>query len=241
MIPTMIGKAIGNERRQEHLLDRRVRDDVDGAAVVRPAGALEDAGDLPELAAHLVHDQAADAPDRLHGERGEQERHQAADEEARDHPGVVEREDARQALLREPARVLVEEDERGEAGGADRVALRDRLRRVPDGVERVGDAAHGLVQVGHLGDAAGVVRHRPVGVERDDQAGHRRAAPSPRRRCRRGCCPTPRRRRRSRPRSRSTGSAVACMPTASPSMMFVAWPVCDEREIDFTGPQRVPV
>ena len=35
--------------------------------------------------------------------------------------------------------------------------------------------------------------------------------------------------------------AVACMPTASPSMMFVAWPVCDALEIDFTGLQRVPV
>jgi hypothetical protein len=31
------------------------------------------------------------------------------------------------------------------------------------------------------------------------------------------------------------------MPTASPSMMFVACPVWDAREIDFTGPQRVPV
>ena len=38
-----------------------------------------------------------------------------------------------------------------------------------------------------------------------------------------------------------TGSAVACMPTARPSMMFVAWPVCEALEIDFTGPQRVPV
>jgi hypothetical protein len=39
----------------------------------------------------------------------------------------------------------------------------------------------------------------------------------------------------------STGSAVACMPTASPSMMFVACPVWDALEICFTGPQRVPV
>ena len=38
-----------------------------------------------------------------------------------------------------------------------------------------------------------------------------------------------------------TGAAVACMPKASPSMMFVAWPVCDARAIDFTGLQRVPV
>ena len=38
-----------------------------------------------------------------------------------------------------------------------------------------------------------------------------------------------------------TGSAVACIPTASPAMMFVACPVCDARAICFTGFQRVPV
>jgi hypothetical protein len=38
-----------------------------------------------------------------------------------------------------------------------------------------------------------------------------------------------------------TGSAVACMPTASPAMMFVAWPVSDCSEIRCTGPKRVPV
>ena len=38
-----------------------------------------------------------------------------------------------------------------------------------------------------------------------------------------------------------TGSAVACMPTARPAMMFVAWPVCDASAIDLTGFQRVPV
>ena len=38
-----------------------------------------------------------------------------------------------------------------------------------------------------------------------------------------------------------TGAAVARMPTASPSMMFVAWPVCEAFEIDLTGFQREPV
>jgi K(+)-stimulated pyrophosphate-energized sodium pump len=36
-------------------------------------------------------------------------------------------------------------------------------------------------------------------------------------------------------------TAVACMPIASPSMMFVAWPVSDALAIAFTGFQRVPV
>ena len=78
-----------------------------------------------------------------------------------------------QAVVRELARVLVEEDQRSQTGRADRVALGDRLGRVADGVERVGDAAHGLRQIGHLGDPTGVVGHRAVGVECDDQTGHR--------------------------------------------------------------------
>ena len=73
---------------------------------------------------------------------------------------------------REAAAVLVEEDQRGEPRRADRVALRDGLRRVADGVERVGDPAHGLREVGHLRDPARVVRHRAVRVERDDEPGH---------------------------------------------------------------------
>ena len=69
-----------------------------------------------------------------------------------------------------------EEHDRREHGRADRVALRDRLRRVADRVERVGDVADLLGQVGHLGDAAGVVGDRAEGVERDDQAGQRELA-----------------------------------------------------------------
>ena len=38
-----------------------------------------------------------------------------------------------------------------------------------------------------------------------------------------------------------TGAAVACIPTASPSMMFVACPVCEAFAISLTGCQRVPV
>ena len=38
-----------------------------------------------------------------------------------------------------------------------------------------------------------------------------------------------------------TGAAVACMPTARPSMMLVACPVSDAAAIFFTGFQRVPV
>ena len=65
-------------------------------SVLGPDGALHDPRVLAELAPHLLDDLAADAADRLHGERGEEERHEAADEEPGDHPGVgqVERDAA---------------------------------------------------------------------------------------------------------------------------------------------------
>src|SRR5947209_8227667 len=123
-----------HDRRQQHAADGRLRDDVDRAAVLRPRRALHDPGVLAELAAHLLHDLAADASNRLHRERREQERHQPADEEAGDHPRVGEREGSREPLALEAGRVRVEQDQRGERRRADRVALRHRLRRVADRV-----------------------------------------------------------------------------------------------------------
>src|SRR6478672_11623494 len=49
-----------------------------------PLGIIHDPRVLAELAAHLLNDLAAHAPDRRHGERGEEERHQPADQEACD-------------------------------------------------------------------------------------------------------------------------------------------------------------
>src|SRR3954447_8467186 len=47
----------------------------------------------PPPPAHLGDAGPADAPARLHRQRGEEKRHQPADEEAGDHPRVVEPED----------------------------------------------------------------------------------------------------------------------------------------------------
>ncbi len=66
-----------------------------------------------------------------------------------------------------------EQDQRRQGGGANRVTLGDRLGRVTDRVERVGDVADVLGQVRHLGDTTGVVGDRPEGVEGDDQAAER--------------------------------------------------------------------
>ena len=83
---------------------------------------------------------------------------------------------SREARFAQAVRVVGEQHERREAGRADRVALRHGLRRVADRVERVGDVAHFLRQLRHLGDAAGVVGDRAERVERDDHAGHRQHA-----------------------------------------------------------------
>ena len=168
-----------DQRRDPHLLERALRDDVDALRVLGPRGALHDPRDLAELAAHLLHDLGAGAADGLHRERGEQVRHDPADQEPDEHPRVRDRERdvdrlARVRGLRDQlVRVGVEEHQRGEAGRADRVALGDGLRGVADRVERIGDAAHRLGHVRHLGDAARVVGDRPEGVERDDHAGQR--------------------------------------------------------------------
>src|ERR687883_568764 len=82
-----------HERGQEHAPDRRAGHDRDRAPVLGPRRPLHDPRVLAELAPHLLHHLAAHAPDGHHRERREEERHQAADEEARDHPRVVQREE----------------------------------------------------------------------------------------------------------------------------------------------------
>ena len=90
----------------------------------------------------------------------------------------------------------------------------------------------------HLGDAAGVVGDRAERIEGDDQAAHRElghdgdADPVEAGDLVRGDDPG---------RDHDHGAAVARMPTARPSMMLVAWPVCDAFAIDLTGFQREPV
>ena len=88
---------------------------------------------------------------------------------------VVVRQVERDRLVRRFQRVGVvgEQHQRGESRRADGVALGHRLGGIADRIERIGDRAHFLRQVRHFGDAAGVVGDRAVGVERDDDAGHR--------------------------------------------------------------------
>ena len=151
-------RRIDDDRRQhrqqrgdDHLLDRRLGQHVDGAAVVRLLRALHDAGLLAELAAHLLHHRLRrrgrprSSPCRRTGRaagrrtagrprrRGWQS--EKSDVDAR---GST---DARLGVGGEVLQVLGvggEQHQRAEAGRADGIALGHRLGGVADRVERVG-------------------------------------------------------------------------------------------------------
>ena len=69
--------------------------------------------------------------------------------------------------------VIGEQHQRRESRRTDRVTFGHGLGGVADRIQRIGDRAHRIRQSRHLGDAARVVGDRTVGVERDDDAGHR--------------------------------------------------------------------
>ena len=65
-------------------------------------------------------------------------------------------------------KVCGEEQERGERGRADGIALGECLGGVAGGVQLVGLLAHGVGLVGHLDDAAGVVGDGAEGIHGQD-------------------------------------------------------------------------
>ena len=169
------------QRRHDHLADRGAGEQVDRLAVVRLVGALHDAGLFLELPPHLLDDGAGRTTDRRHGDAAEEIGQQAAKQQAGDDVGIGQREvdlDAREERelrrvrreVRQVRGIGREQHQRAEAGGADGIALGHRLGGVADRVERVGGLAHLGRQVGHLGDAAGIVGDRAEGVERHDHA-----------------------------------------------------------------------
>ena len=168
------GHGNRQDRRNHHFLDRGHGQHVNRTGIVRLGRAIHDALDFLELAAHFDDHRASRTADGFHRHGGEEVGNQAADEEADDDHviGQVEA-DALEAGGLQTMRVVGEEHEGGETGGTDGVALGDRLGRVADGVEGIGHIANVLGQTRHFGDAAGVVGDRTVGVESDDDAGHR--------------------------------------------------------------------
>ncbi len=91
------------QRRDDHLLDRRLGQKVDGAGVVGLGRAGHDARILTELPAHFLDDRAGRAADRRHCDAAEQIRDQAAEDQAGNHVrvGQVERHGAHIREVRE--------------------------------------------------------------------------------------------------------------------------------------------
>jgi hypothetical protein len=147
------------------LAQRRGGGDVHAARGVRLGLAFEQPRDFAELAADLVDHFEGRVADGGHGDRGDQEGNRAADEHADQHVGDPT------VPGRSPGCCLHGLDEGGDDGQrrqrrrADGEALADRRRGVADLVEAVGDLAASPAHAGHLGDAAGVVRDRAVGVD----------------------------------------------------------------------------
>ena len=81
----------GKQRREDHFAQRGLGDDIDAGAVLGLLGALQDAGLGLELAAHFQHHGARGLAHRIHAEGDEEERQQAADEEADDDLRILER------------------------------------------------------------------------------------------------------------------------------------------------------
>ncbi|KAG1241537.1 hypothetical protein G6F68_016642 [Rhizopus microsporus] len=69
--------------------------------------------------------------------------------------------------------VVGEQHQCGQRRRTDGVALGHRLGGIAHCIQRIGDVADLRRQLGHLGDATGVVGYRAVGIQGDDHAGHR--------------------------------------------------------------------
>ena len=94
--PMITGREHRQQRRRRELAQRRGGADVDDRAVVGLLGVVHDPGLLTELPADLLHDHTRGAADGADGERREEERDRAADEQTDEglRIGDVDRDDA---------------------------------------------------------------------------------------------------------------------------------------------------
>ena len=162
------GRHAGHDARGHHLPEGRPGHDVDARAVVRLGGPLEDPqGELPP---HLLDHGPGRPAHREHGEAAEDVRQDAPDQHAGHDlvAGCVDDVGDQRVVLR--GHFLLEGDQQGQ-GGQDRRAdgepLPGRGGGVPEGVQGVRPVADLGVELGHLGDAPGVVHHGTVRVGRE--------------------------------------------------------------------------
>ncbi len=172
-----------DDAREHHLAEGGSGRDVDDAGVVRPAGVVHDPGDLAELAPDFDDDRLsgrADCPDGQRAEevdehRGDEGRDEDVDVGQVDRGHEVDVGNAGLDLVAQDQVDLVdvggEEEEGGQGGRRDGVALGQSLGRVADSVEAVGDVPGACLGAAELGDAAGVVGDRAEGVHRQDVGG----------------------------------------------------------------------
>ena len=82
------------QRGDDHLADRGLGDEIDGARIIGANRAIHDARIVAELAAHFLDHRAAGAADRGHAHRPEQIGQQRAEQQADDDIGVGQAEQA---------------------------------------------------------------------------------------------------------------------------------------------------
>ena len=92
MTATATTNTTGNSAGMIISRKRGLRHDIDAGAVIGLVLAAQNARLRGQLPAHFTHDSAGRLADRVHAERGENERQQAANKETDDDLRIVERE-----------------------------------------------------------------------------------------------------------------------------------------------------
>ena len=163
----------------DHLAKRGLGDDVHTRSVIRLVLVGEDPGFGGDLPTHLADHRAGGHAHGVHGTGGENKGEETPDKETDDdfrfdqgefqagHGGMHGQEVGLELLD-----IGAEENQRGESGGGDGVALGDGLHGVADRIEFIRPFPDLFGQAGHHRDPAGVVGDRAKGVEGDDDAGH---------------------------------------------------------------------
>ena len=188
----------GQQAGEHHLALCTAGRNLHAAGIVRRAFAREDALDLAELAAHLVHHALRSTSHGVHRQAAEQERHHGADEDADQHRRVHQRDlvilheiedrglldqlrgavgqvEHRYAVMQQPDADLLDvgcqQRQCGQRRGSDGEALARGSGRIAQRVQRIGALAHLGAEAAHFGIAARIVSDRAVGVrgERDAQ------------------------------------------------------------------------
>ena len=161
------------ERRNDHFADRGLGQHVNGAAIFWLSLAFHDTLDLAELATNFLHNRTSGTTNSGHGHGTKQIRKHTTDEEADHNVRVLKIKLDLQAreVVAQIFDVSRKQNQRGQSGRCDSIALGHSLGRVAYSVESVGRNADFLWHIGHFGNTASVIRYRTVSVDGDNHAG----------------------------------------------------------------------